>query len=142
MFGLKLIKQSEYDRMAALIELLREGNDALLKQAEDYRQERKRLVEYTDKLNGRIDSFEGEINDAKKRIDGIRERLNEAYAKLAAGDEFDTLYDLRVQNGHKCATCVEERKPCRKYSFGDLFICVVPRLPFRETSKAEDHDAD
>ena len=124
MFGIKVIKESEYNNLK---EVAHRHYEAHKKEQAVYEQEKKDC-----------ESLRRQLNDKIKEVNKLREQNNNLQREVKSLREFkrDTLdamghIDLAgFQLQHctkKCKHCENEQHDCKKYEFGKHQYCVIPK---------------
>lgn len=124
MFGIKIIKESEY-------------NDLIQCAQRHYEAHKKECVAY-ERTKKDCASLREQLNEKMKEVNKLREQNNNLQREVKSLREFrrDTLevmgqIDLAgFQLSYctkKCKNCEHEQKDCKKYEFGTHQYCVIPK---------------
>ena len=124
MFGIKIIKESEY-------------NDLIQCAQRHYEAHKKECVAY-ERTKKDYESLRKQLSDKMQEVNKLREQNNNYLREVKSLREFrrDTLeamgqIDLAgFQLSYctkKCKHCDNEQHDCKKYQFGNHQYCVIPK---------------
>jgi predicted nuclease with TOPRIM domain len=120
MFGIKVIKESEYNNLK---EVAHRHYEAHKKEQAVYEQEKKDCESLRQQLNDKIK----EVKKLKAKEDKYLDRINKLLSKLK--DKSDVEFEV-ITEPTMCDLCKHEFKSCKKIVIGDTTVCVVPKIPF------------
>lgn len=120
MFGIKIIKESEYNSLKEVAN-------------RHYEAHKKELAEY-EQVKKDCESLRQQNSDLRKKNDKLHAkeekhlaRINKLLGKLK--EKCDVEFEL-LPDPEQCSLCKHEFKSCKKLSVGDKTFCVVPKIPF------------
>jgi len=127
MFGLKIIKESEYNDLKEVSR----NYEAHKKEQENYEQTKKdckSLREQNSELRKKIQELEINMHGSDKKLKAEVKSLREFKRDtLEAMGQID-LAGFRLQYcTKKCKHCENVQADCKKYQFGSHEYCVIPK---------------
>jgi predicted RNase H-like nuclease (RuvC/YqgF family) len=124
MFGIKIIKVSEYNN---LIQCAQRHYEAHKKECEAYAKMKKDCESLREQLNEKmveVNKLHEKNKNYEREVKSLREFKRDT---LEAMGQIDLAgFHLSICN-KKCDHCDNEQHDCRKYEFGKHQYCVIPK---------------
>ena len=124
MFGIKIIKESEYNDLK---EVANRHYEAHKKEQKVYKQAQKDCESLRHQLNDKMkenNKLHDQNNNYLREVKSLREFKRDT---LEAMGQIDLAGFRLSYCTKKCKHCENEQQDCRKYQFGNHQYCVIPK---------------
>lgn len=124
MFGIKIIRESEYQQMNELVERHTKSHKATDTQIENLKKDCDSLRQQNGELRKKVDKLREQNNNYLREVKSLREFKRDTLEAMGQIDlaGFHLSYCTK-----KCKHCNDERHDCRKYEIGSHQYCAVPK---------------
>jgi chromosome segregation ATPase len=124
MFGIKIIKESEYWRMMELVERHTKSHNATDAQIEKLKRDCESLRQQLNDKISELVKCQDQNSNYLREVKSLREFRRDTLEAMGQIDlaGFQLSYCTK-----KCKHCDNEGHDCKKYQFGNHQYCVIPK---------------
>lgn len=131
MFGIKIIKESEYNELILIKKEFERRIDVVVADLKKEKKDCESLREQNGELRKKLNKFERElmknvdvVKNLQREVKSLREFKRDT---LEAMGQIDLAGFRLSYCTKKCKNCEHEQKDCKKYEFGTHQYCVIPK---------------
>ena len=124
MFGIKIIKESEYDELILIKKEHERSIDVAVAERKKEKKDCESLREQNGNLRMEVNKLQEQNNNYLREVKSLREFRRDTLEAMGQIDlaGFQLSYCTK-----KCKHCEHEQRDCKKYEFGTHQYCVIPK---------------